>query len=398
MLFTVVTGPGWDNSHIAVLKLDTGERRIVLSGGHTGSFVPTGHLVYYRAGTLLAVPFDPVRLEVTNSTPVSVADGIKESGATIYGAEYSFSAAGSLAYVPASPRQFERRLVWVDRKGSIEPLSAPLGNYQSLSLSPDGRRVAVAIASGTREIWTYDIAGGTMTRLTTESNGGYPIWTHDGKRIVYRSDRAGFRNIFWKSADGTGDEEQLTKGNNMQTPYSCSPDGKYLAFGESNPTTGSDIWILPLSGERKQQSFLGTTFGETLPSFSPDSRWLAYQSNELGRTEIYVQSFPGRNGKLKISVDGGSSSHWAGNGRELFYRSGRETLAVDIKTEPILTAGKPMLLFEGQFVTGSLTQDVTSDGQHFLMIQSVEPEQPAMQINLVLNWFEELKQKVQAAK
>ena len=248
------------------------------------------------------------------------------------------------------------------------------------------------IASGTCEIWIYDIARGTLTRLTTEGGSSqFPIWTPDGKRITYRGYRAGFRNIFWKTADGTGDEERLTTGENAQIPTSWSPDGKWLAFYDKSPTTGNDIWMLRLDGERKQEPFLQTPFNESDAMFSPDGRWLAYQSDESGRSEVYVQPFPGPGGKWQISTEGGGAPRWARNGRELFYYYGNKMMAVDIKTEPTFTAGKPRLLFEGQFIAN---YDVSPDGQRFLMIQAVEPEQPATQINLVLNWFEELKRLV----
>jgi Tol biopolymer transport system component/predicted Ser/Thr protein kinase len=399
LLFTVYSGAGWDEKHTATLRLDTGERRIVLRGGHTGRFVPTGYLVYGRAGTLLAAPFDPVRLEVTSSAPITIAEGVTES-VTTAGAEYSFSAVGSLAYVPASPRQFERRLVWVDRNGAVEPLPAPQRNYGAPALSSDGQRVAVIISSGTTELWIYDLARGTLTRLTTEGGSQSPLWTPDGKRIAYRGTKSGFRNVFWKAADGSGAEERLTTGENNQFPDSWSPDGKWLAFRETSPTTGEDIWMLRIEGmpsrasasegDRRQQPFLRTPFNESGSAFSPDSLWLAYQSDESGRNEVYIQPFSGPGPKWHISTDGGTEPVWARNGRELFYRNGNKMMAVDVTTSPAFSAGKPRLLFEGQFAGGG---DVSPDGQRFLMIQAVEPEQPATQINVVLNWFEELKQK-----
>ncbi len=402
MLFTVLTGFGWDQWHTAVLRLDTGEEsRVVFRGALAGRFVPTGHLVYERAGTLLAVPFDLARLEVTSSVPVTIAEGVTESAAT-RGADYSFSAAGTLAYVPASPRQFERRLVWVDRKGAVEPLPAPLRSYEELALSPDGRQVAVPIYSGTTEVWIYDLARGTLTRLTSEGGGSLAlIWTPDGKRVTYMGARAGFRNVFWKATDGTGVEERLTTGENAQVPDSWSPDGKWLAFDDQSPTTGGDIWMLRLDGgpgpvgaeARKPQPLIRTPFNEYGAVFSPDGRWLAYSSDESGRQEVYVQPFPGPGRKWQISTEGGGGDgippRWARNGRELFYRNGDKMMVVEVSATPSgFSAGRPRVLFEGRYEN---IFDVAPDGQRFLMIQPVEPEQPATQINVVLNWFEELK-------
>jgi Tol biopolymer transport system component len=375
------------------LRLDTGEIRTVLGWGHTGRFVPTGHLTYYRAGTLLAVPFDLARLAVTSSTPVAIVEGVPQ-GERTGGAEYSISSSGSLAYIPANRRQFERQLAWVDRNGAVEPLPAPPLNYRNLSLSPDGRLVALTVTSGTRDIWIYDLERRTLTRLATESGVSNPIWTPDGKRITYRGLKEGRRNLFWKLADGSGSEERLTTSESPQNVVSWSPDGQWLSFIENTLATSYDIWMLRLDGERRPQPFLQTQFDERNAIFSPDGHWLAYQSAESGRFEVYIQPFPGPGGKWRVSTEGGSEPRWARNGHELFYRDGNKMMAVDIKTGPTFAAGKHRILFEGQF----LAYDVSLDSQRFLMIQAVELEQPATQINLVLNWFEELKSLVPTGK
>jgi Tol biopolymer transport system component len=203
-------------------------------------------------------------------------------------------------------------------------------------------------------------------------------------------------------------------GENAQIPYSWSPDGKWLAFEDQSPTTGGDIWMLPLDDgpgppgpasrgvgaeARKPQPLIRTPFHEYGGVFSPDGRWLAYSSDESGRFEVYVQPFPGPGSKWQISTEGGGGDEnpprWARNGRELFYRNGSKMMVVDIQTEPTFTAGKPRLLFEGQY---GAWWDVAPDGQRFLMVQPVEPEQPATQINVVLNWFEELRRRVPAGQ
>ncbi len=182
---------------------------------------------------------------------------------------------------------------------------------------------------------------------------------------------------------------------------SWSPDGQLLAFVEVNPTTGYDIWVLRLS-DRKAQPFLRTPFNESVPRFSPDGRWLAYISNESGRYEIYVQPYPGPGGKWQISTEGGTEPIWNPNGRELFYRSGDKMMAVDIATQPSFTAGKPRVLFEGRYELSPATTpnyDVSPDGQRFLMLKPAEASEAApTQINVVLNWFEELKRRVPTGK
>jgi Tol biopolymer transport system component len=245
-------------------------------------------------------------------------------------------------------------------------------------------------------VWTYDIPRKTLTRLTFEGRNNAPTWTPDGKRVAFESDRAeGPGSLFWKSADGSGMADQLTTSQQRQVPQSWSPDGKLLAFSEVHPTSNGDIWVLPLEGEREPQLFLQTPFNETLPVFSPDGHWLAYRSNESGRNEVYVQPYPGPGGKWQISTEGGTEPLWARNGGELFYLNGEQMMAVDITTQPGFSAGTPHLLFEGQYHlqagTAPASYAVTADGQQFIMIKAAAQ---ARQINVVLNWFEELKRLV----
>jgi len=183
-------------------------------------------------------------------------------------------------------------------------------------------------------------------------------------------------------------------------PLSFSPDGQLLVFVELNPNTQRDIWVLRLS-DRKLQPFLRTRFNETVPRFSPDGHWLAYMSDESGHYEIYIQPFPGPGGKYQISSEGGAEPVWNPNGRELFYRCGYKMMAVDVMTQPSFSTGKPRVLFEGLYLPSGVTPsyDVSPDGQRFLMLKAAQQGQPAaVQINVVLNWFEELKQKVPVGK
>jgi eukaryotic-like serine/threonine-protein kinase len=249
-----------------------------------------------------------------------------------------------------------------------------------------------------------------LTRFTFEGSLNNPaVWTPDGKRIAFSSNKEGVQNIFWQLADGSGGLERLTTGDYAQIPMSWSPDGQLLAFFEVNPTTGYDIWVQQMgapsagSGQlRKAQPFLRTTFNESVPKFSPDGNWLVYVSDESGRYEIYVQPYPRPGGKLQISTEGGTEPVWNPNGRELFYRNGDKMMAVDIATQPSFAAGKPRMLFEGKYQPTPGTApnyDVSPDGQRFLMLKpSGSAEAAPTQINVVLNWFEELKQKVPTEK
>jgi eukaryotic-like serine/threonine-protein kinase len=397
VLFAASTGV---TDQVTVQSVGTGERRILVPGGTNPHYAPSGHLVYAQGGSLMAVPFDPKRLTITGRA-VPVVEGVLQSQNN-GDAQYSISAKGSLVYVLGSVQSTQSRLAWVSRNGAEQPLAAPAHAYIAPRLSPDGRRIAVGIVEQEAQTWLYDVSRETLTRLTFEGNTNLnPVWTPDGKRIAFGSIKEGPGNIFWQLADGSGGLERLTTSEFSQFPISWSQDGQVLAFVEINPITGRDIWVLRM-GDRKAQPFLRTRFDEAVPRFSPDGHWLAYISDETGRFEVYVQPYPGPGGKWQISTEGGTELVWNPNGRELFYRSGDKMMAVDIATQPGFAAGKPRMLFEGRYEPAPVpipNYDVSPDGQRFLMLKPIEQAQAApTQINVVLNWFEELKQKVPTGK
>ena len=389
VLFTVWTGPGWDEKHLELQMESSGERRVLVRGASTGRYVLSGHLLYARAEEMVVVPFDLARLLVTGP-PVTVVDRASEQEGE--GAQYTVSDSGTLAYVPSNSRISDRRLVWVGANGSVEPIPAPAGAYVDPAISPDGRSVAVSIQGPTQTIWIYDVSRSTLTTLPSEGSSQAPNWTADGRRLVYRGTRSGYRNLFRRAADGSADEERLTTGDTVQTPSTMSDDGTMVLFGDLSPVTGWDIWMMRLDAGRTPRAILRTRFNEWSPKLSPDGRWLAYQSDESGRPEIYVRPFPDLGGKFAISTDGGSEPLWSRDGRELFYRNGDQMMAVTIATGSMLTAGTARVVFTGHYQisdTGVAGYDISSDGR-FLMIESKAP-QAATRINVVLNWFEELE-------
>jgi serine/threonine-protein kinase len=400
-------GNNWGNAQIAVQSVGTSEHRKLIQGGTNPHYAPSGHLVYAQGGTLMAVPFDPQRLTLTGAT-VPMLEAILQSTAD-GDAQYSFSATGSLVYIQGAAQSAELKLVWVNRNRVEQPLAAPARAYVNPRISPDGRRVAVGFTEPDRQIWLYDLSRDTLTRFTFQGNNNLvPFWTPDGKRIAFTSNKDGQRNLFWQLADGSGGLERLTTSEFVQLPASWSPDGQLLAFSEVNATTGYDIWVVRLSGPssgsgqvHKAEPFLRTQFNEAAPQFSPDGHWLAYISDESGRKEIYVQPYPGPGGKWQISTEGGVEPLWNRNGRELFYRSGKKMMAVEIATKPSFSAGTPKVLFEGTYQSlptiSTPNYDVSPDGQRFLMLKPTEQTQAApTQITVVLNWFEELKRRVPA--
>ncbi len=395
LLFTAWTGGNFDGARIISLRLDTRERRTVIEGGTYARYVPTGHLVYTRGAELLAVPFDAQRLEV-RGTAVPILGGLM-TGASAGDAAFAFSHDGTLLYVTGGLRLLERALVWVDQKAAVRPMSGRQRSFEVPRLSPDGRHVAVVIAGSTYDIWLYDVARDTLTRLTFGGDDNYPVWSPDGKRIAFNSTRAGAANLYLTAVDGSGTVERLTTSEYSQYPGSWSADGKFLAFTEeAHPHTGDDIWLVPLQGDRRPQPLLQTPFDEWQPRFSPDGRWLAYTSNESGSPEVYVQSFPGLGAKWKISTDGGSEPLWAPSGRELFYRNGDKMMAATLEMRPAFSVSKSRLVFEAPYahINGDIPNyDVAPDGQRLLMVQENRQKATVTQLNVVLNWFEDLKQR-----
>jgi len=394
-----MTSSTWVNPQVAVHSTATGERRNLVQLGTQPRYALSGHLLYAQAGTLMAAPFDPQRLALTGAA-VPVVEGVLQS-AISGAAQYSLSSTGSLAYVPGSMQADQRKLVWVTRNGAEQPIAAPARAYRIPRLSPDGRRVVVAIDEEGAQTWLYDLSRDTLTRLTFGGTVNQaPVWSPDGKRVVFQSNREGPLNVFLQLADGSGGLERLTTGPSPAA-NSWSSDGQLLAFVNVDPANGWDIWVLRLS-DHKAQPFLQTASNESAPRFSPDGHWLAYASDETGHSEVYVQPYPGPGGRWQISADGGTEPAWNPNGRELFYRSGRKMMAVEIATQPGFTAGKPRVLFEGDYLPTPLqfpNYDVSQDGQRFLMLKPSEQEAAApTQINVVLNWFEELKRLVPSAK
>ncbi len=388
------SGTAATSMRIAVRVTGTGEQRILVPvpGSTQPRYAASGHLLYVQGSTLMAAPFD-VRRQALTGEAVPVVENVPVSPNTA-AAQYSISAMGTLVYVSGESQANQSKLVWVSRDGKEQPLAAPPHVYSWPRISPDGRKVAVDQGN---QVWVYELARDTMTRFTFEGSANLiPVWTPDGSRIAFSSDKDGPRSVFWQKADGSGGLEKLTSSEYARGPLSWSADGQLLSFVEINPTTGFDIWVLDMK-DRKAVPFLRTPFNEA-GWFSPDGHWMAYVSNESGRYEVYAQPYPGPGGKWQISTDGGMDVRWTANGRELTYRNGDKMMAVDITTQPAFSAGKPKMLFGGPYVPpvpNFSYYDVSADGQRFLMLKPAEQSQAApAQIVVVQNWFEELKQKV----
>ena len=263
VLFSIGTSDieSYDDASVAALSLETGEYTVILKGGSNARYSATGHLLYVRAGALLAVPFDLANLRTTG-TPVSVLHGVASD--PIFGSsEFGISRDGSLIYTPENSRRYERRVLWVDREGRSELLIEAPRPFDSPRLSPNGRLLAVTIEGANNSLWVYDLERGTLTRLVSGFTNWIPVWTPDGLRVAFTSNREGTDNLFWQAVDGSDQPERLTESEYRQMPSSWSSDGKKLAFTEIHPDTGEDIWIVPIEADRQPELFLRTEFNES---------------------------------------------------------------------------------------------------------------------------------------
>ena len=404
VLYTIMGRGELDAAEVAVLDLTTGVSKTVLRGGYHAHYVASGHLVYAAGGTLRAVAFDPVRLEI-RGTPVPVVPRLFTTSNG--GADFGVAGNGTLVYVDAPGRgvSARRTLVWVDRQGREQPVNLPLRAYTYVQLSPDGTKVALDIRDQENDIWIWDLPRGTLQRLTFDPGlNREAVWTPDGKRVAFSAAKPdGSEEVYWQAADGSGIAERLTEGTMRGAiPTSFLPDGSGLLYTE--PDSPRDLWMVKVEGPRTGQRLIATAANEQNGVVSPDGRWLAYQSNESGRDEIYVRPFPAVDtGRWQISTNGGTRPHWRRDGRELFYflQQGDAGALMSAAVEPGsgFTAGRQTMLFQGNYPApnaGRQLYDVSLDGQRFLMIKNADAEAKVSppQIIVVQNWFEELKRLV----
>ncbi len=419
LLFTTTAESGatrWDKGQIVVQSLRSGARKVVFRGG-TGRYVPTGHLVYALGSTLLALPFDVKSREVRGG-PVPVVEGVRRgvSPANQSGiAGFAVSASGALVYVPggAADASVPRTLTLVDRSGKAEPLALPAQPYQHPRISPDGQQLVVATDDGKDAVvWVADLrTGGTLRRLTFGGRNLNPIWTPDSRSITFQSDREGDRgSIFQQLADGSRAAERLTKAEQgtAHAPESWSPDGKTLTLRIGSPATTS-VWTMA-AGDKAPKRFDETiTANHFNSSFSPDGRWLAYTSTELNAVpRVFVQPFPrtGAKYQLPTDTDRGASPRWSSDGRQIFYDGGTSgrVMVLDVGTAPSFTFGRSTPIQTPGIDKPSSNwrpYDVTPDGKKLLVVTIPQSDArgaaPRTEINVVLNWLEELKARVPTA-
>ncbi|MHC4120556.1 MAG: protein kinase domain-containing protein [Planctomycetota bacterium] len=382
------------------VSLETMQKKVLERDVLYAHYVPTGHLVYVRAGAIEAVPFDLTTLKKTGPSVPVIPRILSDS---VYGsAQFAFSNNGSLVYVPGGDTA-KSTLVWVDRQGNEEQLPTPAQNYGTFKLSPDGTKLAIVINELQSNVYIYDIAKNERFRLTLEGQNTHPIWAPDGKRVTFdrRMEGEGNSNILWQPADGSREAEVLYSSQHYVAPFSWSPNGKLLAFVQVRPNSEYDIWGLKLEGDGEPELIVGTKFIDHFPAFSPpDGRWLTYTSNREGTSKVYVRPYPALNQTITISDDSGEEPIWSPKkGDELFYRSGNKWVVASIATEPEFTVEKRQVLFEGSYINiGGLSYDVAPDGQRLLVLKPQFDDSQVRELHVVFNWFEELKGLVPTEK
>ena len=377
---------------IYVASLASKESKLLLRANSNVAYAE-GYLLFLREGTLMAQAFDAKRLEtVGDAFPIAVA---VQSEPSMARGVFAVSENGVLAYQTGSARNGSQ-LAWFDRNGKQLSLLGDVADYGQIQLSPDGKRLALTIVdpqNGNQDIWLYEVARGLRMRYTVDpADERSPVWSPDGSRIVFSSNRKAHFDLYQKSSRGVGNDEPLLESDLEKHPMSWSPDGQFLLYLSVDPKTKADLWVLPLGGDRKPFPFLQTEFNEFNGQFSPDGRWIAYSSDESGGNQIYVVPFPGPGGKQQISTSGGRQPKWRGDGKEIFYLApDNKLMATEVSGQGTsLVVGAVRPLFEVHPYESGNVYDVATDGRRFLVNTAVEQKASAP-ITLVINWTADLK-------
>jgi Tol biopolymer transport system component len=385
LLLTIWYGGSIDECDIDLLDLETGERRTLIRGGADARYVPDGRLLFARSGTLMQVGFDLRRVEFTGTPQIVREDLLTHpfSGA----GNFAVARNGTLVYAPRESHAAQRAFYRMTESGSVELIESDLGAYATPRLSPDGARLATTTLNQRMQIWLHDLERGGVERLTQAGHNFWPVWTPDGDRIAFTSNRVGTFNLFWKAARGDAPTERLTQSENLQFPGSWSPDGARLAYSEFHPETRWDIWMLPIEGNREPEPFLVTAFDEFRPSFSPDGSLVAYVSNESGRWdehgrwEVYLRLRDDPDTRVQVSTEGGGDPAWSEDGATLYFRMGDRLFAASVKRGRTITVGEPRIVFddlrlpESESVDVIPAYDVAPDGS-FLALRLAQPARP----------------------
>ena len=401
----------WPVAHFSL----QGGATTLLESGYGARYLSTGHLLFVRRGQAYTVPFSLERLELAGRV-VPVVEHVWIDSAWAV-SQLSVSDEGTLVY--ARGGDWARTIpTWIDRQGREEALALPPQVYGPFKLSPDGRRLAIQVTDPTSQIYVYDLDRRTFARLTLEGINMFPIWTADGTGVICSRafpapkgttsvGETTRTELVRQAVDGSGDVQRLIGAEDLAgaepvgpllVPENVSADGTFLALVYYHPSRNGDIWVFPLDGEGEARPLVATEHVEGFASPSPDGRWFAFMSDKTGRAEVFVRPFPEGDQVWQISSAGGEAVRWSPQGDEIFYRDGRRLMAVPVATQPDFRAGTPRVVFETDFLNcNGMSYDVAPDGQRFLVLKPVTAGEPITELEVVVNWFEELKEKMREA-
>lgn len=385
IVFGAARIPHSDHSNLFYAERPGGSRTLIAEDVGRSFYVPSGHMVYPRAGALLALPYDIDKKKPTGPE-VPVTESRMASAGTVP-RQFCFSEDGDMIYVPESSQaESARTIVWVDREGVETRIPIAARPYDTVRLSPDDSMLALDLID-LEDVWIYSLKRGTTQRLTFTAGSDYrPIWHAEGERVVFLSSRESDTAIFSKRADGSSDAERWVTNPEYPYPNDVSPDGQSLIF--SPVATTSPVYVVEKGSPDSPEALFDGRHGEQDVRFSPDGNWISYESKETGRYEVYVQSFPEQDAKFQISLEGGEDAVWSPVGDELFFWEGKVLMCVEVETGETFSFGEPKPLFE---MHSKINYDVSSDGQRFVIIKEGEASHWATELIVVENWFEELK-------
>ena len=388
ILFTVWTDRSFNEARIEALSFKTGNRKVLIDGGMDGRYLANDFLAYTRNGTLFVVGFDPKRLE-TKGAPMPAIDGVM-SGAANGDADFAVSDNGTLVFQPGTFGSFQRNLVWMDRTGKTTNVIEEVKPYAFPVISPNGQRVALTLQSSSFDVWVYDLGRGTLTKASFGGDDYRPAWSPDGKMLGYDSSKSGQQQVYVKHGIEQGTEAAITDGPGNKEFYGWTRDGHEIIFGRQNMDTGWDLYAAAVEGDHKQRPLVVAPFNQREAQLSPDGRWLAYVSDDSGDPEVFVQAMNDPGTRTQVSSEGGLNPRWAHSGNELLFRSKSRVMSVKLSTGGALNLSKPVPLFEDK--NDWIGYDVAPDGR-LLVARNADRKGTGTQINVVLHWFEELKNK-----
>jgi serine/threonine-protein kinase len=385
-------------SDLWAVSLRTGERKLVLRSAATATVLDSGVLLAYRLpqNSIIMHRFDPVEAEVLGE-PRVVRSGV--AAAPRGGGLYAVSRTGTLVFTAVGDVSAYalNTVLWVDRSGKTEEVVTEPSSWRQPRLSPDGQTILLRrVLTPDCDLWSYDLRRGTLSRVSFQDDAHDPLWSPDGRSVIYAGDSEPTRSLYRVDADGTGAPELFVRAEVSLRPASWSADGRRLALAASSSSIAGDIWVLDLEHGKDPEPFLDSRFSERFPSLSPDGGWLVYASDESGRTEVYARPYPGPGGRVQISVDGGTEPLWSRDGSEIFFKSQDMYKAVAVTSGDELEVGEPVTLFKDVFVGPSPVSpdvhsyDVSADGSALLVVRRLASEESNSDLRIVVGWADHL--------